>query len=596
MSFSIDAAELGRLNVSSGLGEPLKADIELLSVAPEELSSLAAIMASEQAFAVQGIKRLNIHADIKVEIAKNAEGSPVLKLSSSQPISEPYLDMLIQLNWATGRLQREYTVLLDAPGYKPQADQLQADGATAAPVDLPSTNAAPVSGATSSDNALSNATATQPDAKQAMEIQAETFIPIGSSALTTKRGDTLNSLAKEMQVDGVSLDQMLVGLYRNNQEAFADGNMNRLKVGQIIKAPNKQSLDSISLQEAKSTIKLHSANWDAYRNNLAENVAATPVVIEFDHKQSASGKIASVEDAAAPVKSDSQDVVKLSSGATETEVAGKSASQVLDAEIMALQEEATARENALKEAHSRTANLEKQIADIRKLLVLKSQSMTVLQKDAKVNANVVQATLTPVVPKIQAELNRLESLINSVNLVMLGGVSGAALLGAFWIFLRNKRRKKDLGHFERDILISDGVYVFAGATADVGMSDTSFSTDLAQSADGRVIKTPDVEPIAFDLDLTIDEGSQTPFIETEDASTPPLPLSAHTAIVDEIATAAEEQLTANTLDLSTINLDMTTVQPEFPEVNLASDTTSTADVETEPQGVNIKTRFSGDLY
>jgi len=179
---------------------------------------------------------------------------------------------------------------------------------------------------------------------------------------------------------------------------------------------------------------------------------------------------------------------------------------------------------------------------------------------------------------------------------MLGGVSGAALLGAFWIFLRNKRRKKDLGHFERDILISDGVYVFAGATADVGMSDTSFSTDLAQSADGRVIKTPDVEPIAFDLDLTIDEGSQTPFIETEDASTPPLPLSAHTAIVDEIATAAEEQLTANTLDLSTINLDMTTVQPEFPEVNLASDTTSTADVETEPQGVNIKTRFSGDLY
>ena len=131
MPLSNYAAGLGKLNVNSGIGEPLRAEIELLSVTPDELSTLAATIASEDAYAQQGIPRLGIHNNIKVDIAKNADGSPVLKIHSNQPVSDPYLDMLIQVDWATGRLQREYTVLLDPPGYKPEP-------ASVAPVSLPS--------------------------------------------------------------------------------------------------------------------------------------------------------------------------------------------------------------------------------------------------------------------------------------------------------------------------------------------------------------------------------------------------------------------------------------------------------------------------
>ena len=119
---SVFAAGLGKLNVMSGLGEPLKADIELISITPEELNSITAAIASQEAYATQGIEKPASHSTIKVDIGKNAAGAPILKLKSAQPISEPFLDMLIQVDWASGRLLREYTVLLDPPGYTGEAD------------------------------------------------------------------------------------------------------------------------------------------------------------------------------------------------------------------------------------------------------------------------------------------------------------------------------------------------------------------------------------------------------------------------------------------------------------------------------------------
>jgi len=525
MPLSIYAAGLGRLNVNSGLGEPLKAEIELLSLTPEELSTLAATIASEEAYAAQGITRLGIHSNIKVEITKKADGSPILKLRSSQPISDPYLDMLVQVDWATGRLQREYTILLDPPGYKPESDN-----ALVMPVELPSastsrngestTAAIPSSSSTvaSSEKRTTKQRKTA-DKTAAQELEASAT---GGPDQITKRGDTLSSLAKEMQVEGVSLDQMLFGLYENNQEAFSGSNMNRLKVGQIIKVPTKESLVSISTQEARKLVKVHSANWNAYRNSLAGAVVAAPVEVEAEQKQSSSGKIATAEDKAAPVKSGPQDVVKLSAGDKDT---GKA----FEDKMAALQEEAIAREKSLKEAQERTSTLEKQIEDMQKLLALKSQSMTDLQKNAEATAanpaeevsvekpvvatenkvpdtevvTPVEVKPKPVTPKIEAqpvksEPSMLEGLANSVDLTVIGGVSGVALLGAVWMFLRNKRRK-DLDSFERGILTSGGLRantVFGNTTGNASVSDTSFLTDFAQSADGSMIDTNDVDPIA----------------------------------------------------------------------------------------------------
>ncbi|MDP2071749.1 FimV/HubP family polar landmark protein [Methylotenera sp.] len=544
MPLSIYAAGLGKLNVSSGIGEPLRAEIELLSVTPEELSTLAASIGSEDAYAQQGIPRLGIHNNIKIELAKNANGSPILKLHSNQPVNDPYLDMLVQVDWASGRLQREYTVLLDPPGYKPSEPSL------AMPITQPALNNSSIINKSkgvsqSSDLTTGSIDTAPPVAKRTKKFKKATVQPpveqdvVSNSTasveqeLTTKRGDTLSSIARATQVEGVSLDQMLAGLYENNKDAFSSGNMNRLKVGQIIKVPSKEVLTAIDSQQAKKEIKVHSVNWNAYRNALAGNVAAQPAVAESEEKQSASGKIATAEDKAAPAKAGPQDVVKLSAG---DKVGGKSANDTaksVEAKMLALQEETTAREKSLKEAMDRTAALEKQIEDMQKLIALKSQSMSELQKNAETAAKVPETKLeateehkveetpkaevaTPVeekqaevtksvpAPAVQPQATTQEEpsffagLMDSVNLALLGGVAGVTLLGAGWMFLRNKRRK-DLDSFERGILTSGGLRantVFGNTTGNASMSDTSFLTDFAQSADGSMIDTNDVDPIA----------------------------------------------------------------------------------------------------
>ncbi|MDI1307868.1 MAG: hypothetical protein PSV17_00360 [Methylotenera sp.] len=516
------AAGLGKLNVSSGIGEPLKAEIELLSVTPEELSTLAASIASEDAYAQQGLPRLGIHNNIKVDIAKSADGSPILKIRSSQPVSDPYLDMLIQVDWATGRLQREYTVLLDPPGYKPESS-------ASAPVTLPSAGGA-------SSQSTSSAEATQPTTQKSKKqkrpappaVQQESAsdsVVKNEQELTIKRGDTLSSVAKEVQVEGVSLDQMLVGLYENNKEAFVKGNMNRLKVGQIIKVPSKEALTSIDSQQAKKIIKLHSVNWNTYRNALAGNVEASSAIAEAEQKQSVSGKIATAEDKAAPVSSEPKDVVKLSAVDKNNAESFKNDAKSAQAKIIALQEETTARENALKEANDKTVALEKQIADLQKLIAMKNQSMADIQnsleattkapesvdastENAKPEVAIVEdakpevkkpVVSLPAIAPVTEELSFFAGLINSVDLALLGVAGGlAVLLGGGWVFLRNKRRK-DLDSFERGILTSGGLRantVFGNTTGNASMSDTSFLTDFAQSADGSMIDTHDVDPIA----------------------------------------------------------------------------------------------------
>jgi len=535
---SVYAAGLGKLDISSGLGEPLKAEIELLSVTPDELSTLAATIASEEAYAAQGITRLGIHNSIKVELSKKADGSPVLKLRSNQPVSDPYLDVLIQVDWATGRLQREYTVLLDPPGYKPS------DSASDIPVKLPSVSlsnnnvvqnniSANTSAMPADQSSAKKSKSNKKQAVQAIPSQNEVADSVAGQELVTKRGDTLSSVARDLQIHGVSLDQMLVGLYENNQSAFTSGNMNRLKVGQIIKVPTKESLVSVSPQEARKSVKVHSTNWSAYRNNLAGAVSEAPATLDNEQKQSSSGKISTAVDKATPVKVGPQDVVKLSAG-------DKDSSKALDSKIVALQEESTAREKALKEAEERALALEKQIADMQKLLALKNQSMTELQKNAEAVAKAPEVapevkvdipaqeaskteTTSPVeektadsVPIVKTEINKpehkiapppvepevepglFEGIMNSADLAVIGGATGVALLGAGWMYLRNKRRK-ELDSFERGILTSGGLRantVFGNTTGNASTSDTSFLTDFAQSADGSMIDTNDVDPIA----------------------------------------------------------------------------------------------------
>ena len=539
---AVFSAGLGKLNVSSGLGEPLRADIELLSVTPEELSSIFAVIASEEAYATQGIERPASHSTIKVEVSKNSRGTPILKLKSTQPISEPFLDMLIQVDWASGRLLREYTVLLDPPGYVGEVESTT----TQLPAVKPSITSRQDSMVDSSSAKPSSTTSKPKQIKKAPVAadSADTPNNAPNDEYQTRRGDSLAKIARDYKPESISLDQMLVGLYQANPNAFDGKNMNRLKVGKILRLPSEQDLASLSRQQASKEVKVQSANWNEYRNKLAGIVAESAPSESEASTQSADGKIKSAaEDKSVPAATGPKDVVKLSAG--DAALTKKEADDVknLQAKITALQEESTAREKSVMEAQDKTAALEKQIADMQQLLALKNGTMSELQKQAEIQAAldrnavaelpavseqpqpsevpasqvaqpepapvappapVVAETVAPVQPSptavVVTDPAAEASFLDGLDLPLVGSAAGLlALLGGGWMYLRNKR-KRNLADFEQGIMTSGGLKantVFgntSGSSVDTG--DTSFLTDFSQSANGGMIDTNDVDPIA----------------------------------------------------------------------------------------------------
>jgi len=393
------AATLGSLNLSSNLGEPLLAEVELLLEPQETFNGLQAAIASEQAYAQQGIRYQVHYLDLKVELQQNPQGLAVLKLSSSLPINEPYLDLLLQLDWSTGRLQKQYIVLLDPP----QIAQADSDSITV-----------PVGIADVANIDLQLQANILPDQTP---DQVEQTRPL---ALLSKPGDTLSSLAKSMQQEGVSLDQMLLGLYQANLQAFEAGNMNRLKAGQTLALPSPAEFLATQAASATAEVKLHASNWQTYRAALANKVLSQAARPDAVKSQLASGKIASAKDDADKVKTANNDVLKLSAG-------DKEAAKTADAKLLALQEDATAREKSLEESESRAKALQKQIQDMQQLLRLKNQSMADLQKHATEAKQTKQAKLQP------KRADWADWLVLSLTLL--------AIVAAFtWLSRSNKRR------------------------------------------------------------------------------------------------------------------------------------------------------------
>jgi pilus assembly protein FimV len=353
------AAGLGKVTVFSALGQPLRAEVEL-SATPDELSGMKAQLATTDAFRMAGLDYVPTLAGIRFSITKRANGQSVINLSSDKPITDPFVDMLLELNWATGRLVREYTFLLDPPELAGKA----------AVVESPAGYRYTESSRTTDELAT---TSIRNDRQQ---VREEGRQPIrGVDTHQVKQGENLSKIASEMKPEGISLEQMLVGLFRANRDAF-DGNMNRLKAGRILSAPRKTDLESISQNEAKKIIFTQSSDWNAYRRNLAGAAAQIVPNTEEGGKREAAGKVtAKVEDKAAPGVEPKD---RLTVSKAEAAAAKRS------------EEDMIAREKALREANDRVSGLEKNVADLQKLVELKNQSLATLQKQLATKAAAVE--------------------------------------------------------------------------------------------------------------------------------------------------------------------------------------------------------------
>ena len=226
-----EAAGLGQITVLSALGQPLRAEVEIFAT-PAELAEMQAKLADPDEFKRAGVDYSSTLLGISFAITKNPRGRSVIKLRSARPINDPFVDLLLELNWATGRLVRDYTFLLDSPEFAARGK------ASAAPA-LVSRPLAPVrstSEARLPEGRVARPVSPPPMA-QAQPLAPPEQGPSGGGTHRVERGETLSKIARETRPEGVSLDQMLVGLFRANEDAFERGNMNRLRAGKILSIP-----------------------------------------------------------------------------------------------------------------------------------------------------------------------------------------------------------------------------------------------------------------------------------------------------------------------------------------------------------------------
>ena len=266
------ALGLGRLNVQSALGEVLRAEIDITALTPEEASTLSVRVAGPEAYRAAGVEYNSVLSGTQAVLARRADGRAYLRVQSDRVVQEPFLDVIIELTWSTGRLVREFTLLVDPPKLSP-APPAQAAAPVITPAPVPSgAPAAPAPRAAAPAPARAPVAAAPRPSPAPAPAQRPTVA--GADEYRVRSGDTLSSIAGRTQRPGVSLDQMLAGLYRANPDAFIHSNINRLRSGVVLSVPTAEQAKAITPAQAREIIVAQSADFGSYRGRLAEGAPA----------------------------------------------------------------------------------------------------------------------------------------------------------------------------------------------------------------------------------------------------------------------------------------------------------------------------------
>ncbi len=352
VSTDASALALGQLKVQSALGEPLRAEIDVTEIAASEADGMKINIPSADVFKSAGVPYNPALSDVRATLQRRAGGQYVVRLSGNRPLNDPFIDLLIEANGASGRIVRDYTVLLDPPATRqaaaatpiaPVAPQISAPAERPAPVARARRERAPVM-------ATAPAAAPAPAPQQAQApAAAAPARPAGGSGeqVTVQRGDTASKIAGAYKPADVSLDQMLVALLLANPDAFVGGNVNRMRAGAVLELPGAAEAAAVPAAEAKRTVTAQSRDFGSYRQRLAENAPTSNVAAA---SRKASGKLqANVEDRNAAASA--PDKLTISQGNATTRAADEKVAQARQAQ----------------ENSNRVAELSKNINELSKL-------------------------------------------------------------------------------------------------------------------------------------------------------------------------------------------------------------------------------------
>ncbi|MFK9005843.1 FimV/HubP family polar landmark protein [Pseudomonas pergaminensis] len=430
------ALQLGEMTLKSKLNQPLAVEIELLDVGGLTASEITPSLASSQAFVDAGVDRQAFLDDLTFTPVVNPNGRSVVRVTSSKPLPDSYVRFLLQVQWPNGRLMRDYSVLLDPAKFDQPAPT------TAAPAPR---SAAPAS--------------TAPAASRTAQH-------------TTTSRDTLWEIAAKNR-NGGSVQQTMLAIQALNPDAFVDGNINRLKTGQVLRLPDTVQSTALPQPQAIAEVSAQNAAWRQGRR-VATNPAAGKQQLDATKRTQAGN---------APASTNAKDNLSLvSAEAAKKGAKGKVGDSAALSDKLAMTQEqldTTRRDN--EELKSRAADLQSQLDKLQKLIQLKNDQLARLQAEKGVPATAATAAMpaqlagepavAPVAPdtatstaapaptaptpapdpvKADAAPATTEGKFNDLltNPVVLGVLGGAAillvlLLLLLWARHRNARREEE---------------------------------------------------------------------------------------------------------------------------------------------------------
>ncbi|KQX39427.1 FimV/HubP family polar landmark protein [Variovorax sp. Root434] len=352
-STDASAFALGQLKVQSALGEPLRAEIDVTEIAANEADGLKINIATAEAFKNAGVPYNSALSDVKATLQRRAGGQYVVRLSGNRPLNDPFIDLLLEANGASGRIVRDYTVLLDPPAMRqpttsapatPIAPQIATPTERAAPAARARRERTPVAAPSATPVAPAPAPAAAAPAPVTAAAPARSN---GGEQVTVQRGDTASKIAAAHKPADVSLDQMLVALLLANPDAFSGGNINRMRAGAVLDLPSGAEAAAILPDEARRTVTAQSRDFGAYRQRLADNAPTSNVAAA---SRKASGKLqANVEDRNAAAST--PDKLTISQGSAASRAA----------------DEKVAQSRQAQDSSNRVAELSKNISELNKL-------------------------------------------------------------------------------------------------------------------------------------------------------------------------------------------------------------------------------------
>ncbi|TWI12568.1 pilus assembly protein FimV [Lysobacter ruishenii] len=391
------ALGLGQIELKSRLGQPLLAEIPIISSDPAELEQLRAGLPSPETFARIGLQLPDeFVSSLRFTQGVDSAGRPVIRVTSEAPVNDPLLTFLVEVDWGQGRLVREYSALVDAPRTVSAPVQPAIEEATVAPANTIEREPALAEATTpaepprqvdaagrreTEDTAI--AVAPKPATSPAVAVARNTSAPaaiarMGGEYGPVKAGDSLSRIAGGFGTPGRSLEQTMITLLRANPEAFIGGNINRLKRGAVLRMPQGDEL-AVGANEAVALVQAQAKAWRAETRRPVREPAAEVAAV-------AAPRVAAVPQSAGRRTADARLEI-VPPGASNAKRAGTQSGiqaggegEMLRQELQQTRESLAARDAEVAEMKSRIEDLEKLQAQQQQLISMKDSELAAAQK------------------------------------------------------------------------------------------------------------------------------------------------------------------------------------------------------------------------